>query len=387
MPIDPQSAAAIVREISELLHQPVNMMDERGVILASSDPCRIGTLHAGAVEVIAKGLEELVVDSNEQYAGTLAGINLPIVYNGEIAGVIGLTGPQEEVRLYGQIIKKMTEILLREYDVHEQEQMNNRIRTHFLNEWIFSSPASLDQSFLERGQRLGIDLTLPRRIMLLSVCNLPYYSGSPEGQRILTKIYSHIEAEVKPGLFFHTSSRMICLIPFCSDAAARELDLRLRERLKNLMENIAVASGISAPPFDTNFRKIHLLYAQAEKALSASLSTPGNRLFFYEELGMELFLAEIPPAAKTEYLRRIFKGCPQNEFSDWIVLLQAYYEENGSVEKAAAKLYLHRNTLQYRLRRLGEITGFDPRLFSNAARYELAIRFYLENKDFWDSFQ
>ena len=62
--------------------------------------------------MIGEHLDELIIQSDDEYEGTRKGINLPILLDGEIAGVVGITGERDEVVKYGQIIKKMTEILL-----------------------------------------------------------------------------------------------------------------------------------------------------------------------------------------------------------------------------------------------------------------------------------
>ena len=41
--------------------------------------------------------------------------------------------------------------------------------------------------------------------------------------------------------------------------------------------------------------------------------------------------------------------------------LDTYIEENGNLNQTAKKLYIHRNTLSYRLQKIGEVTGKDPR--------------------------
>ena len=106
------SCMKIVQEISNIIGERVNMMDHEGMIIASTDPARIGTFHAGAKRVVEERLEILTIHGNEEYEGAKPGLNLPIEFQNDIIGVIGVTGPEKKVGKYGQIIKKMTEILL-----------------------------------------------------------------------------------------------------------------------------------------------------------------------------------------------------------------------------------------------------------------------------------
>jgi carbohydrate diacid regulator len=72
-----------------------------------------------------------------EYEGSKNGINLPIEFNEEIIGVIGITGNYNQVYKYGQIIKKMTEILLLDSYRREQHMIEQKARDRFLEEWIF----------------------------------------------------------------------------------------------------------------------------------------------------------------------------------------------------------------------------------------------------------
>ena len=98
-------------------------MDETGCIIASSDISRIGTYHSGAQRVISQRLEELVISEEDRYAGAKNGINLPIIIENEIIGVVGITGEKEEVQILGKIIQKMTKILIMESYQNNQKKI------------------------------------------------------------------------------------------------------------------------------------------------------------------------------------------------------------------------------------------------------------------------
>lgn len=169
MKIPKQSSRRIVEEISGVIGQQVNMMDQLGVIVASTDPARIGTFHGGAKRIIDERLASLTIRDGDEYPGTRPGINLPIEYQGDIVGVIGVTGPEEQVKKYGQIIKKMTEILILDISMQEENELEERIRTRFLNDWIHTAQKDVNRQMVENGRQLGIDITLPRRILLVRI--------------------------------------------------------------------------------------------------------------------------------------------------------------------------------------------------------------------------
>lgn len=80
MELSVQSAQRIVDEISGIVGQHINMMDERGNIIASTDGTRVGHFHAGAKRIVEEGLPELYVRPEDATPTVRAGLNLPITH-------------------------------------------------------------------------------------------------------------------------------------------------------------------------------------------------------------------------------------------------------------------------------------------------------------------
>ena len=107
MQLSRTNAEKIVKELNTVIDQSVNMMNEEGIIIASTDQERVGQIHEGARKIIEQNLEELVIRPEDVYEGSLEGVNYPIMIGGEVIGVVGITGPVKEVAKYGQITRKM----------------------------------------------------------------------------------------------------------------------------------------------------------------------------------------------------------------------------------------------------------------------------------------
>lgn len=90
--LSPQLAQSIADDMKCSIHRDINIMDQSGTIIASTNPARLRQCHEGARQVIAQGLRVLEVRSDSQFPGAQQGVNLPIVIDGETVGVIGITG-------------------------------------------------------------------------------------------------------------------------------------------------------------------------------------------------------------------------------------------------------------------------------------------------------
>jgi carbohydrate diacid regulator len=377
MNISKKVAFQIVTDISEIINQRVNMMDDNGIILASTDKERIGTYHAAARRIITERLRELDIFDDDEYEGTRKGINLPVMLNGDIVGVIGVTGEYSEVCKYSQIIKRMTEILLLENYSTEQKKLDERIRQRFLDEWITNDRSSYDSAFIERGQQMGIDIMTPRRVLCAEIAELGKYSDNMKGQRVIdsvNKIVRTLTQDMSNGVFSKTASRMICLVAEVTDEKLRNFAGKIQDNAKRI-HDIDVLIGI-----DSYNRNLNRAYVRARKALGAAKNFPRG-ICFYNDITLETFSDEISRGSKKEFVRHIFIGYSDREIEKWISLLRVYFNTNGSINRTAEKLLIHKNTLQYQLKKLCEQTGRDPRLITNAALYYLALQFYQDCKE------
>lgn len=158
MKISKRNAMRIVSEISEVIPQHINIMDEKGIIIGSTDQTRIGEMHEGAQKIITEKIDRLIINRTDKLSGVRAGINLPILCEGEIVGVVGITGEPENTVKYGQIIKKMTEVLVIDGYIKQQRENIRQMKLQYIFDWILDDAVEIDARFVELGQRYDIDI-------------------------------------------------------------------------------------------------------------------------------------------------------------------------------------------------------------------------------------
>jgi carbohydrate diacid regulator len=379
MYISKRNATYIVQEISKIIGEKINMMNADGIIIASSDANRIGTFHAAAKELIDKKLQEIIVKSESEYEGARPGLNLAINFQDEIAGVIGVTGPYHEVEKYGQIIKKMTEILLLDQYYKEQKDIDKRIKERYLDEWMFGEPKNITPVFIQQGKAMQIDITIPRRILAISF--LSEEIQNEKAQRMIDdaeKIVVSVILEDKNNYLLKNGVELLCAVSDCADYEMK----RLAEHMKKEIESkhpIKFFCGIDAG--SEGFAMIHSCVIKASKALKTSLRSPQKSIRLYSSISMEIFQSELTSSIKREYIFRIFRDCTLEEINQWIGLLNIFYEEEGSITATANRMFIHKNTLQYKLNKIKERTGYDPRSIRYSSLFYNAIHFYQDVRD------
>lgn len=127
--LDAKLAQQIVARTMQIIDSNVNVMDGRGKIIGSGDDQRLGELHEGALLAIS---QERIVDIDEGVArhlhGVRPGINLPLRIDGQIVGVIGLTGNPLQLRQYGELVCMTAEMMLEQARLLHMLAQDSRLR-------------------------------------------------------------------------------------------------------------------------------------------------------------------------------------------------------------------------------------------------------------------
>lgn len=379
MRISKSSAQQIVEEIGKVVHQNINLMDEKGIIIASNDHSRIGQFHQGAYRIVTEHLPELYITPELAREQPLVrqGINLPILVEGQVEGVVGITGGYDEVIQYGQIVKKMAEVLVRERLMLDEQRLDLRVHSRFLEDWVLSDGLDNPQVLSQRGFALGIDIRTPRRCMVVSIRNRTDYTNTLEGQQLIEDVEQQVERFLagRGLLFLRNAARQILLLPHQPTKALEAMGKRLVDNVQGLFP-VRLIVGIDGQGSD-----MHSAYLQANRAWRVA-NHSRDPIISYEKLTTELLLDDISQQAKQAYLHKIFSGCPGGKIREYIPMLEAWFDADGSLSATADSLFIHKNTLQYRIRSLAQETGLDVRKCSQAPALYLATLFYrdLENE-------
>lgn len=392
MKISVENAQRIVSEISSVLGEDVNLMDRSAVIMASTDPNRIGNHHLGAERVITEQLDRLIIEPHDRLPGVRPGLNLPIWVEGEITGVLGITGDPATFTTPAHVLQKMTEILLRETHVRERAERHGRSYSRFLEAWLTDAREPTPEIVTE-GNDFNIDVRAAYVVATARVTS----AGSPTKPAASSSFQAEVdrmselvleEARARGAITALLASRIVILIPHAvldknpmgsRDSSAYSqsseqlamivswLDhLARRVRAESTLRLAVGLSGIGLRgPQATD---------QAEKALSHALHSPTD-IHRYDGLTIELLLSATPARERQAFVLRVFEGLPAEHRDELIRSLRSYFDADGSLSRAADILFIHKNTLTGRLNRIADSTGLDPRRIADAAILWLALQF------------
>ncbi|MGN0204492.1 MAG: PucR family transcriptional regulator [Coprococcus sp.] len=151
------------------------------------------------------------------------------------------------------------------------------------------------------------------------------------------------------------------------------------------MSNAKIAYGTIV----NNIKDISRSYNEAKMALDVGkIFYDEKSVVAYNRLGIGRLIYQLPIPLCKMFIDEIFPGTTPDEFDDETLLtIRKFFENSLNVSETARQLYIHRNTLVYRLDKVNKATGLDLRVFEDAITFEIAlmvVRYmhYMESKEY-----
>lgn len=151
------------------------------------------------------------------------------------------------------------------------------------------------------------------------------------------------------------------------------------------MSTVHVAYGTIV----NEIKEVSRSYKEAKMALDVGKIFYGNRnIIAYSNLGIGRLIYQLPIPLCKMFIKEIFDNKSPDEFDEeTLVTINKFFENSLNVSETSRQLYIHRNTLVYRLDKLQKSTGLDLRVFEDAITFKIALMVvkymkYMESLDY-----
>ncbi len=304
----------------------------------------------------------------------------PIIVENEVNGYIVAVERESVQRdLYYEIAIEQAAIMcaLRTMITFNTKEVHRRFKSRFTQDllaWNFRDVASA------RKQAAYVDWVLrdAYSVLAISIDDLSLHyieNGVDEGyvQDALERLYNTIaqlDRAQNLGLIIHEQSdNFLILKPQDShDSEERvkeqtmEFALMLQEKIHASLGDLTVSIGISR--FNRDIKKLAEGQKQATSALKyGRMLTKGSAIWHYDDLGVYRILCEFDKETelKNYYEDTIARldAYDKEHKAELVKTLIAYFDNDCSLQKAADQLFVHYNTMRYRIERINEVTGLD----------------------------
>ena len=366
--LDHTLAQQIVDRTMSIIGHNMNVMNAAGTIIGSGDAERIGQKHDGAVLALNHGDSlELDEQSCQSLQGVKPGINMLLHFKGGVVGVVGVTGNPEHIRAFAQLVKMTAELTIEQASLVEQLQWDRRHQEEFVSAWLNQQLS--DSELHDWAQRLSIDLATPRVAVVIELKaeSAPVSLNSVRG--LVDVLY---RSDDKSLVAIMSMNEIVVLKPLRSSSNSDQsvLESIQRRLTANQIDDVRLAIG---QRFD-GAALLPLSYQSAKQVLAVGRrSHPEQTMLSFSEYRLPVLLAPLADSWQGEQLAQAMATLVSADKSGQLVkTLEAYFQANGNANDCANALYIHRNTLRYRLDKISEVTGISTQDFTGLTELYIA---------------
>jgi len=371
--LTPELAQEIAAGITAAIGFNVLVTDRQGRVIGSADPSRVGTLHEASVDVVRRRAEAWHdPEAARRLSGVRPGITLPLTLGQEVVGTVGITGDPQVVRPFGEIVRRQTEIMLRQTTLLRLELRRERAVEQLVADIASYQEGVVDaEAVRTRAEELGFVVDVPRAVVVLAVDLGSAAPGREAADTDGRQVPVRLAMEV-----FHAGGDLVAPVGAAGVAVLADLVPRggpercsglLHELggtlVRRIEQRLGAGSwvGIGAPA--SGLAELPRSYHEAWSALRIGRRLlPGARVHDARDFRVWDLLMGVAPRQRRDFRRAMLGTLPAHR--GWPELrrtLIALVEHGLRLTETAQALHIHRNTLLYRLKRLSTAVGADAR--------------------------
>ncbi len=371
MLLSQEIAQKITDQIMKNLGHNINVMNESGEIIASGSKERLGTFHSIAADVIRNEHRiDITEEEAKQVAGVKAGINMPFYYDGKIGGVIGITGKPSEIEKPARIVKMVMELMLEQEFFKERLYAKHHQHTLFVNQ-VLEYEGDLGWREVETwGEQLGFDLKIPRRAILFRLLNSrevlernPLYTMDRIKDTILEEIMNSHYSATQDIIGHAELDQFIIMKSFIPGDRKETLEWfqAYAEHFRGKLDQkfgLRLFIGIGSHHSEPKELKESFIETKQMMRLVGQRKNSLEGVWLAEDFFLELLFEQIPEKAVIHFLGELAEVLRKSpELMETVAVL---IQHNMNLTETARTMYLHRNTVQFRVNKIRKSLPWDP---------------------------
>ena len=325
------------------------------------------------LEEISRDILDAFADSPAE-SQSFQGCHFFKVYDeGQLSYILLVKGTSDDAYMIGKIAVKQLEGLIVAYK--QRFDRNNFIQNLLLDNLLLVD-------INNQAKKLHINQDTLRVVYLVETkgeedviaLETVRSTFAPDAQDVITAVDEKniiLVKEVKPGETYDDLEKTANMV----------LDMLNTEA----MTKVHVAFGTVVG----EIKEVSRSYKEAKIALDVGkIFYSDKNVIAYNKLGIGRLIYQLPLPLCRMFIKEIFDGKSPDEFDDeTLTTINKFFENSLNVSETSRQLYIHRNTLVYRLDKLQKSTGLDLRIFEDAITFKIALMVvkymkYMENSDF-----
>ena len=341
----------MTHQMRDVMNRDLGIITDSGFVISSNDAC----ISNNDLECVLS----FTADNSDTF--TYNGFTYkPIVSMGKMDYIIFVKGDDTLARNYVDILQVSFSSVKSLYD-DKHDKLN------FIKNFLLDN--ILPGDILAKAAELHIAIDSRRVVFLIQT----------------EKISDFSVLELIEGMFPNKQSDFIVSIDENNVALVKELEsdvttlADLQSIAKSICDNIntevMAKAVVGIGTVVNNVKEIARSYKEARVALEVGKVFDDEKsILSYEDLGIGRLIYQLPTTLCELFLTEVFKKGSIDDLDQEIIFtIQKFFENNLNVSETSRQLYVHRNTLVYRLDKIQKITGLDLRIFDQAIIFKVAM--------------
>ena len=352
----------VIVQLKEISDRVFGVVDTDGCVISCTDVALLGEHWFDAVLKLAGTPEGITTFGQRTFKAIVSA-------TGNLEYAVFCSGDDEAARGYC----RMAHIALNDAKVFYEEKHD---RATFVKNIIMDN--ILPGDIYIRAKELHFSTDAPRAVFLVRQL------GQPDVATV----------DVLAGMFPDKSQDFVISInesdiavvkQITPTTTAEELD-KLAHSMEDVLKNeLYIKTVIGFGTVAEHLRNLADSYKEAQTAIDVGkVFDTEKSIINYENLGIGRLIYQLPTTLCDIFLSEVFKkNSIESLDQETLFTINKFFENNLNVSETSRKLFVHRNTLVYRLEKIKKLTGLDLRQFDHAIVFKVAlmVRKYLTSRD------
>ena len=337
----------VIVQLKDATDRILGVMDPEGIVISCSDTSLLGERWPEAALKVGSSLDAMVSFEGRTFKA--------IVGNSNYYEYAVFSSGEDEM---ARSMCLMAYVALNDAKVFYEERHD---RGTFVKNIIMDN--ILPGDIYIRAKELHFSIDAPRAVFLQSIFS----------DRLQDFVLSINESD-------------IAVVKQISPSTTSEDLLRLAQSMEDLLKTeLFIKTVIGIGTVTSHLRELADSYKEAQTAIDVGkVFDTEKTIINYENLGIGRLIYQLPTTLCEIFLTEVFKKNSIDSLDqETLFTINKFFENNLNVSETSRKLFVHRNTLVYRLEKIKKLTGLDLRQFDHAIIFKVAlmVRKYLSSRD------
>ena len=353
---------SVIIQLKEISDRTFGVMDTEGCVVSCTDMSLLGERWADAALKVGNSSETIVTFAQKTFKAIVGNSNY-------FEYAVFCTGDDETARSFCQLAY----ISLNDAKTFYEEKHD---RGTFVKNIIMDN--ILPGDIYIRAKELHFATDAPRAVFLIR------QMGHSDVATV--DVLSSMFPDKLQDFVLSINENDIAVVKQISGTSTSEDLEKIAAAMEDTLKNeLRIKTVIGIGTIADHLRELADSYKEAQTAIDVGkVFDTEKSIMHYENLGIGRLIYQLPTTLCEIFLSEVFKKSSIDSLDqETLFTINKFFENNLNVSETSRKLFVHRNTLVYRLEKIKKITGLDLRQFDHAIVFKVAlmVRKYLSSRE------